>query len=708
VIRFDEPLLLLLALPWLLFGLYFVRAQHRACRWIWRHVGERVRARLTLYTPRSLALSMALLVAVGLLLVVAAAGPSWPGGEVRDLTARVVLLLDASASMRATDIDVPGADSGGATDTRQDRFEMARAIARELTERLDGSFALVSFSGTAALQLPMTDDPGLQEEALRVVEVHNFYRLTGSSFRAALDRALPFVEQGGEQESQGGSRRGSGRGRDDLQVVLLSDGEQPFAETFDEPLAALAARGVPVHTVAVGSEAGETRVIYDFRDIVAKADKPATLREYTTRRQDEHLQRIARETRGSFEIAAPGTTPARIAEALARDIRRHQRRVVSHHEEGRRDLSAWLLALVLLALSIEALVPRPARRHPELFDVRRLRATSSSSPALGLVMLGLVTLGLASLTLMACAGEDPAGQASLENGKGIEADKVLLHSRAQTHYERSRAYGVLPEIPTYNLARSLFLQNDYSAAHELYQRALKLAPDLPQAHYNDGHALYRWGVMEADPRGCHVQRTLELWRAARKRFETALELFPPDSESARRSRENLDFLDTRIEDLQQTLQTPPDDCRELPSGTPLGTTAAAGGASAGGAPNSSHAGLPQDSAEATDPQAEPPTSPTAQEGLEQDPLQTARGGADPRHQEPGPGSGGRTTGTAGRADPDRVAGEAPLTSEELEQITRALERLRSQGREGGRFHRRTRAEQFPAASWKSPDREIWW
>ena len=48
-----------------------------------------------------------------------------------------------------------------------------------------------------------------------------------------------------------------------------------------------------MHALGLGSTEGQSRVIYDFRDIVAKKEEPAVLREYHTRRVDESLQRIA-------------------------------------------------------------------------------------------------------------------------------------------------------------------------------------------------------------------------------------------------------------------------------------------------------------------------------------------------------------------------------------------------------------------------------
>lgn len=695
MIRFDAPQWLLLALPWLLVWWSFARAQHRACRWIADRVAERHRTRLTVLGPRSLRWLMGLLLVLGLLLVAAAARPTRAGGTVREITGRVVLVIDASASMRATDVAI----SGASEDQRQDRFELARALGRELVERLDGyRFALVSFSGAAATQLPMTSDRTLHEEALRVVEVHNFYRHTGSSFGAALDRILSFVEEG----------------RGDLQAVLLSDGEPPFEESFDEPLAALAAQEVPVHTVAVGSLEGQTREIYDFRDIAAKAKKPAVLREYATRRVDEHLAHIARATGGRFEVAEGGDVGS-LAASLARTLRQRQEESESVHDEGRGDLSVLLLAMVLIGLVAEALVPWQPPSKPTRFELQRLgarrRSSLSSAARLMPFLLAGTSLAAVSMAIAACAGDDPAALASIENGKGIEADRFLLHREARTHYERSLAYDVWPEIPTYNLARSVFLQHDYSEAHELYQRALEIAPDHPDIHYNDGHALYRWGVQERDPQGCFLLRTLELWKAARQRFATAQELYEeiygPESTGSQRSQKNVEFMDERIDTISALLAQPPPECREPPSGQPLGSNQAGGGEAQGLAEGAPQGGEPQEDSEPPQPETQDARGPRPGGSPEESPEEGQEGGSQSGRRVPGPGSEG-AEGSSGRGDPRPETGPAPLNPEERAQIAEALERLREQGHEGAKYHRRTRAEQFPAESWKNPEREIWW
>ena len=95
------------------------------------------------------------------------------------------------------------------------------------------------------------------------------------------------------------------------------------------------------------------------------------------------------------------------------------------------------------------------------------------------------------------------------NGAGIARDAARDHRAARPRYERSRAYEVEPQIPAYNLARSVALSGDYSEAHDLSQEALLLDPDLGEAHFNDGVILYFWG--QAD-RGTSIGINIRWYR----------------------------------------------------------------------------------------------------------------------------------------------------------------------------------------------------
>ncbi|HMB52023.1 MAG TPA: VWA domain-containing protein, partial [Thermoanaerobaculia bacterium] len=139
-----------LAAAWALFVLWpFAAVQRRAVAWAKENAAPRFRRAVTRYGGVRLGLHLALLLVLGALLAVAAAGPVAPG--VAETTGgaggRVLLLLDASVSMRAT--DVSSLDRG--LPPTEDRFEQARQIALELVERLpEHRFAVAGFSGVAS------------------------------------------------------------------------------------------------------------------------------------------------------------------------------------------------------------------------------------------------------------------------------------------------------------------------------------------------------------------------------------------------------------------------------------------------------------------------------------------------------------------------------------------------------------------------------
>ena len=181
MIAFERPHVWIAALPWLLFCIWLAWAQATALIQARRRVAPRFLARVTRYSRSSLALHLLAILALGLALLLMVAEPVRrqrpdPGGG----EARVLLLIDASASMYATDVE--GADG------KVSRFEAARAVGRELVTTLDGArFGIVSFSGTATLHLPITSDRELVGIGLETLEAHTYYQNTGSSLAGALE-----------------------------------------------------------------------------------------------------------------------------------------------------------------------------------------------------------------------------------------------------------------------------------------------------------------------------------------------------------------------------------------------------------------------------------------------------------------------------------------------------------------------------------------
>src|SRR5262249_45492190 len=140
----------------------------------------------------------------------------------------VVLLLDASGSM-ATE-DVP-----------PNRFFLARQALASLVSRLEGDrFALVAFESEAYPLVPLTLDADAVDLFLDTLEP-GIVPAPGTSLGAGLARGLElFVD----------------KERRNKVMVLVSDGEDLEGEV--EPAVRKAKEaGVVVHTVGVGTEAGQ-------------------------------------------------------------------------------------------------------------------------------------------------------------------------------------------------------------------------------------------------------------------------------------------------------------------------------------------------------------------------------------------------------------------------------------------------------------------
>jgi len=525
---FEHPVALWLVLPWALFAFWFWRRQRRSLASIEKRVDRRFRPLLSAYDRGSLRRHVFLLTAMGAFLIAAAAGLRWGDAEPRGIDrGRLLLLVDASASMYANDLE--GIES---------RLEGARTLALELVRDLqDHRFALVSFSGEPTIHLPITDDRALVESALETLEGHNFFRGGGSSLTGALDAALRFAEEGGPG----------------LEVVLLGDGELPRKEDYGAPLAALSEAGIVVHAVAFGSLEGQRRVIYDLRVEAEEGEERPRLQEFTTRRVDEHLERIAKKTGGSFAVVTGESELDRAIEELGTALR-ETRGAPSAGEP--RDLELWLLVAFLIHFLLDVFGFLGPRRSPPAgprFDVERLGERRRAGAGLALLVVAPMLLGCGH----------PLWRAHLENERGIANDEAGEHADAATHYRRSLGFDVRREIPTYNLARSATLAGDYATAHDLYQDALELEPALAPAYYNDAIALYRWGEAERDPKGCQLERTRELWGWSLRRFEDTIEEAgeEPLGRSARVGRE---FVEERLAEIDALILEPPEECEPPP------------------------------------------------------------------------------------------------------------------------------------------------
>jgi len=228
--------------------------------------------------------------------------------------ATVVLLLDTSGSMVATDV-------------HPSRLAVSRLAARRFIARLPSRYrvGVVTFASEPQVAMPVTADHELAIAALRRMTAFG-----GTSIGDAIQRAVEVIAQAKprpDQPGRGQPRRapsavlGNVRDLPPSAIVLLSDGAQNLGRLQPSAGAAIARRSrIPVYTIALGTPGGALRAgSGPSAEALPVPPDPRT------------LASIAKETGGRFYRAE--TEPRldavyrRLASSLA--VRREYREVTS-------------------------------------------------------------------------------------------------------------------------------------------------------------------------------------------------------------------------------------------------------------------------------------------------------------------------------------------------------------------------------------------
>jgi Ca-activated chloride channel family protein len=156
--------------------------------------------------------------------------------------ANVVLVMDVSGSMEATDVS-------------PNRLAAAQEAAGAFLDQLpdDLRVGLVSFSEREQVLSPPTEDHAVVSDALGSLQAGG-----GTAMGDGLLRATEISQLGVGRGNEADARGSGGNGQSvPAAVVLLSDGANTDGETRPEEAAGRArSLGVPVYTVALGTEEG--------------------------------------------------------------------------------------------------------------------------------------------------------------------------------------------------------------------------------------------------------------------------------------------------------------------------------------------------------------------------------------------------------------------------------------------------------------------
>ena len=440
---FAQPLWLfaLLALPlvaaleaWTV-GRDQARVARLVARPLWSRVLERRSPRW-----RPVRLGLLLLGAAGI--VLALARPQW--GIVREKVERegvdVVLALDTSGSM-ATE-DVP-----------PNRFFLARAALTSLVARLEGDrFGLLAFEGEAYPLVPLTLDADAIGLFLETVEP-GIVPAPGTSLGVGLARGLSmFVD----------------KERHNRVVVLVSDGEDLEGDV-DEAVHKAKEAGVVVHTVGVGTEAGQPVPDFDRegKSIGFKKDEQGGA--VVSRLNVAALEAIARGTGGRFfRITAADTSLSALAAAIEGLEQKTLAREFSYRRKERFQVP---LAVGVGAIAAALLLPLP-----------RLRSAKRSGPLRLAAALVFALLGTAPTFAETPPPSGPSPAASPAPAPASPAQKPGVLDEVLLRPRRLAALG-----------RSEYERGNHPAALQSFERAATLRPSDPAARYNMADGLYKNG-----------------------------------------------------------------------------------------------------------------------------------------------------------------------------------------------------------------------
>jgi Ca-activated chloride channel homolog len=204
----------------------------------------------------------------GLMLVLLVTGFARPATdvEVPRERATVIIALDTSLSMEATDVT-------------PNRLNAAKQAAVAFVGRLPQTFnvGLVSFSGQANIVVPPTTDRSTITDAIDRLRLGPATAI-GEGIYASLDAVRSLDVQAIDDPPP-------------ARIVLLSDGANTAGRPLDEASAAAVASQIPVSTIAYGTPMGTIRS--ENRLIPVPVDADA-------------LREVADVTRGTFAEAATG------------------------------------------------------------------------------------------------------------------------------------------------------------------------------------------------------------------------------------------------------------------------------------------------------------------------------------------------------------------------------------------------------------------
>jgi Ca-activated chloride channel family protein len=491
--RFEHPqiLWLLLVLPPVL-AVFFWWAMRSRQKLLAQFIQARLLATLTVgISPARQKIRFALVILAAAFLIMALARPQ-RGFDLQEVEQRgldIVVAVDTSKSMLATDI-------------APNRLARAKLAALELMQRAGTDrMGLVAFAGDAFLECPLTIDNTAFQQSVQALDVNSIPQ-GGTALAAAIDEALKTFKEKDHYKT----------------LVLFTDGEDNNDGALEAAQHA-AKEGLKIFTVGIGTAAGDLLRVTDANgnsDYV-RDEQGNVVKSHLN---EALLQQIATVTGGFYlplrgadaidTLYERGLAPLPKSEGKEQLVRRY-------HEQYQ-----WPLAAAVLLLLAEMFLP----------ERRRERKVISSKAE---------TAKIAALVFLFCAW---SGSVSASPAKALRDYNAGNFTNALQEFKQ------LAEVKTNDL-RLVF--NAGAAAYRAtnYDEALKdfktvtLAADLKlqqQALYNLGNTQYRLGELKFEPSTDGLNAMEAAWKEAIQNYANAVELDKNDADAAA----NLAFVNRQL------------------------------------------------------------------------------------------------------------------------------------------------------------------
>lgn len=308
--------LFLLAVPAVVAGAY-IWAQHRRAAYAVRFTNLELLDRVAPEAPGwRRHLPAAALLAALISLAVATARPA-ASVEVPQEEATVVLAIDVSLSMDADDVE-------------PNRLEAAKAAAASFLEQVpeEMNVGLVSFSGAVTVLVPPTTDHTAVEASIGRLQLG-----PGTAIGEAIFSSLDLIaetEASSSDPASSDSDTNGDRQQPAATILVLSDGETTAGRPDAMASAAAGERGIPISTVAFGTDQGEV----SLPDGIV----PVPVNEAA-------LAQVAGDTGGEFFDADSSDDLRSVFEGIGSEIGR---------EVEERELTDWFAAAGLLFAGLAA------------------------------------------------------------------------------------------------------------------------------------------------------------------------------------------------------------------------------------------------------------------------------------------------------------------------------------------------------------------